>query len=226
MKILMIEDKINLTDAVQEYFKERKIALEVKNDGESGFLEALSGTYDAIILDIMLPKKDGWSIIKDLREHKINTPVLMLSALNEIDDRVKGLNLGADDYLAKPFAMRELDARIHALTRRKDEIKVETKKVGDLSLNIDTHELSCMNSNITLGLKEFEILDLLMNKYPSQIGKEYLSVKIWGYDSDTLYNSVEVYISFLRKKLKALKSKVEIIAIRGVGYKLIYESNK
>jgi Response regulators consisting of a CheY-like receiver domain and a winged-helix DNA-binding domain len=226
MKLLMIEDKVSLTDAVAEYFKREQISITVKNDGESGYLEALSGTYDVIILDIMLPKKDGWSILTDLRKEHINTPVLMLSALGEIDDKIKGLNLGADDYLAKPFAIRELDARVKALSRRKEEIKVNNKTVFDITLNRDTHELSCKENRIVLGTKEFEILDLLMEKFPNQVSKEFLTVKIWGYDSDTLYNNAEVYISFLRRKLKAMHSKVEISSIRSLGYKLEYENDK
>jgi Response regulators consisting of a CheY-like receiver domain and a winged-helix DNA-binding domain len=150
----------------------------------------------------------------------------MLSALSEIDDKVKGLNLGADDYLAKPFAMRELDARVKALSRRKSEIKLNSGSFGDIVLNRDTHELTSKEERIVLGSKEFEILDMLIEKNPNQVNKEFLTVKIWGYDSDTLYNSVEVYVSFLRRKLKALHSKVEIVSIRGLGYKLEYENNK
>lgn len=226
MKILMIEDKISLTDAVAEYFKEKKYLFEVENDGEKGYINALGGTYDVIILDIMLPNKNGLSILEDLRKNSINTPILMLSALGQIDDKIKGLNLGADDYLAKPFAMRELEARVKALGRRKEEISLNKKELGDISLNSDTHELTCLANTITLGTKKFEILNLLLEKYPSQVNKEFLTVKIWGYDSDTLYNSVEVYISFLRKKLKALHSHVEVKSIRSLGYKLEYESTK
>jgi len=226
MKLLMIEDKVSLTDAVAEYFKRESILITVANDGEKGYLEALSGTYDVIILDIMLPKKDGWSILRDLRKEKINTPVLMLSALGEIDDKVKGLNLGADDYLAKPFAIKELDARIKALARRKEEIKTDVKTIFDITLNRDDHELTCLDNKIVLGIKEFEILDILMDKYPNQVNKEFLTIKIWGYDNDTLYNNVEVYVSFLRRKLKAMHSKLIISSIRGFGYKLEYENNK
>jgi DNA-binding response OmpR family regulator len=226
MKLLMIEDKVSLTDAVAEYFKREQVPITIANDGEKGYLEALSGTYDVIILDIMLPKKDGWSILNDLRKEHIDTPVLVLSALGEIDDKVKGLNLGADDYLAKPFAIRELDARVKALSRRKEEIKLNVKTVFDITLNRDNHELTCKDNRIILGQKEFEILDMLMDKFPNQVNKEFLTVKIWGYDSDTLYNSVEVYISFLRRKLKAMHSKVIITSIRSLGYKLEYENDK
>lgn len=226
MKVLMIEDKISLTDAVSEYMNNKKIDFVVKNDGESGYLEALSDTYDVIVLDIMLPNKDGWTILQNLRESEIKTPIIMLSALSEVSDKIKGLNLGADDYLAKPFVMRELEARIRALAKRKDNIITDIKEIGDISLNRDTHELSSKDNSFTLGGKEFEIMELLFDKYPNQVNKDYLAVKVWGYDSDTLYNSVEVYISFLRKKLKALNSKVEIKSIRSLGYKLEYASSK
>lgn len=225
MKILMIEDRVSLTDAVGEYFKREKYLFDAENDGEKGYQSALDNTYDVIILDIMLPSKDGWSILKDLRENDIKTPIIMLSALSQINDKVKGLNLGADDYLAKPFAMKELEARVKALSRRKEDIAPVKNALGDLVLNTDTHELTCKDNSIDLGMKEFEIMDLLLKGYPNQVDKEFIATKIWGYDSDTLYNSVEVYISFLRKKLKSLKSQVEIKSIRSLGYILTYENS-
>ncbi|MFA6755473.1 MAG: response regulator transcription factor [Bacilli bacterium] len=223
MKVLIIEDKILLTDAINEYLTNKKILVKVCNNGLKGYEEALNNIYDVIVLDIMLPGKNGLDILKDLRSNNINTPILMLSALSEVSDKVKGLTLGADDYLAKPFAMDELLARLKVLTRRKGEILDNELKVGDLTLNKDTHELHKDSETILLGYKEYEIFSLLMEKYPNQINKDYLLDKVLGYDNDSLYNSVEVYISFLRRKLKALKSNVSIKSIRSLGYLLEVE---
>jgi len=226
MKILVIEDKVSLTDAIAEYLKQKKNIVTIKNDGEKGFVEARDEIYDVIILDIMLPHKNGLDILKDLRANKNETPIILLSALSEIDDKIRGLNLGADDYLAKPFSLDELYARILALTRRKGIVDTsDSLTFGDIILNKNSHELKANDEVIQLGIKEYEILSLLIEANPKQVNKEFLTIKIWGYDSDTLYNNVEVYVSFLRRKLKALKSNVTIKSIRSMGYILDYEKN-
>jgi DNA-binding response OmpR family regulator len=174
----------------------------------------------------MLPHKNGLDILKDLRANKNETPIILLSALSEIDDKIRGLNLGADDYLAKPFSLDELYARILALTRRKGIVDTsDSLTFGDIILNKNSHELKANDEVIQLGIKEYEILSLLIEANPKQVNKEFLTIKIWGYDSDTLYNNVEVYVSFLRRKLKALKSNVTIKSIRSMGYILDYEKN-
>lgn len=226
MKILVIEDKVSLTDAIAEYLKQKKNIVTIKNDGEKGFVEARDEIYDVIVLDIMLPHKNGLDILKDLRANKNETPIILLSALSEIDDKIRGLNLGADDYLAKPFSLDELYARILALTRRKWIVDTsDSLTFGDIILNKNSHELKANDEVIQLGIKEYEILSLLIEANPKQVNKEFLTIKIWGYDSDTLYNNVEVYVSFLRRKLKALKSNVTIKSIRSMGYILDYEKN-
>lgn len=226
MKILVIEDKVSLTDAIAEYLKQKKNIVTIKNDGEKGFVEARDEIYDVIVLDIMLPHKNGLDILKDLRANKNETPIILLSALSEIDDKIRGLNLGADDYLAKPFSLDELYARILALTRRKGIVDTsDSLTFGDIILNKNSHELKANDEVIQLGIKEYEILSLLIEANPKQVNKEFLTIKIWGYDSDTLYNNVEVYVSFLRRKLKALKSNVTIKSIRSIGYILDYEKN-
>jgi DNA-binding response OmpR family regulator len=226
MKILVIEDKVSLTDAIAEYLKQKKNIVTIKNDGEKGFVEARDEIYDVIVLDIMLPHKNGLDILKDLRANKNETPIILLSALSEIDDKIRGLNLGADDYLAKPFSLDELYARILASTRRKGIVDTsDSLTFGDIILNKNSHELKANDEVIQLGIKEYEILSLLIEANPKQVNKEFLTIKIWGYDSDTLYNNVEVYVSFLRRKLKALKSNVTIKSIRSMGYILDYEKN-
>jgi DNA-binding response OmpR family regulator len=181
---------------------------------------ALSGIYDLIILDIMMPKLDGLSVLKILRSKKIDVPVLMLSAKSELSDKVCGLNLGADDYITKPFNTEELLARIKALLRRKEKFMGDVLSFNDISLDRDTFELVCEDRRITLGKKEFQLIEMLMLNSGKSISKEKFIEKIWGFDTDAEYNSIEVYVSFLRKKLMAVGAKTEIKSIRGIGYTL------
>ena len=168
----------------------------------------------------MLPKKDGFSIVKELRASKINTPVIMLTAKDEVGDKITGLDKGADDYMTKPFVPEELLARIRALSRRQGEVIVEELSFEDLSLDISNAELRCKDKNIHLSFKEFEIMKILMSNQKTIIGKEILITKVWGDDSDAEDNNVEAYISFLRKKLSFIGSKVSLTTIRKLGYKL------
>ncbi|MTM67294.1 response regulator, partial [Turicibacter sanguinis] len=170
------------------------------------------------ILDIMLPKLNGFDILKMCRQDKIKTPILFLTAKDEIADKVRGLDLGADDYLTKPFATEELLARIRVLLRRQGEITTDTLRFHDAELNLSTYELSCGVKSVKLGLKEFNILNYLFSNGNQIVTKELLIEKVWGFDADVEYNNVEVYISFLRKKLSFIKSNVIIRTVRGVGY--------
>lgn len=220
MKILLVDDEKQLTDALGVILRKNNYAVDVSYNGEDGLDMALSGIYDLIILDIMMPKIDGLTVLKTLRNKKFSTPVLMLSAKSEISDKIDGLNLGADDYLTKPFSTDELLARIKALLRRKETFTGDVLSFGDILLNRDTIELTCNEKHISLGKKEFQILEMLILNQGKNIDKDRFIEKIWGYDTDAEYNTIEVYVSFLRKKLTAVNSKTEIKSIRGIGYTL------
>ena len=218
MRILIVEDEIRLAEAIEQILKKHKYDVDICHDGQLGLEYALSDIYDAIILDVMLPKLNGFEIIKTIRQHKVSTPVLFLTAKDNISDKVNGLDLGADDYLTKPFATEELLARIRVLLRRQGEVTYDTLSYGDATLNLSTYELSCYAKSVKLGLKEFNILTYLMANGNQIVTKELLIEKVWGFDADVDYNNVEVYISFFRKKLTFIKSSVCIKTIRGVGY--------
>lgn len=218
MRILVVEDEIRLAEAISQILKTNKYDVDVFHDGQSGLDYALTGIYDLIILDIMLPKLNGFDILKMCRQDKIKTPILFLTAKDEIADKVRGLDLGADDYLTKPFATEELLARIRVLLRRQGEITTDTLRFHDAELNLSTYELSCSVKSVKLGLKEFNILNYLFSNGNQIVTKELLIEKVWGFDADVEYNNVEVYISFLRKKLSFIKSNVIIRTVRGVGY--------
>ena len=220
MKILIVEDEKRLAQALSQIMKEAKYQTNIAYDGADGLELALYGSYDVIVLDVMLPKKDGFSIVKELRASKINTPVIMLTAKDEVGDKITGLDKGADDYMTKPFVPEELLARIRALSRRQGEVIVEELSFEDLSLDISNAELRCKDKNIHLSFKEFEIMKILMSSQKTIIGKEILITKVWGDDSDAEDNNVEAYISFLRKKLSFIGSKVSLTTIRKLGYKL------
>lgn len=220
MKILIVEDEKRLAQALSQIMKEAKYQTNIAYDGADGLELALYGSYDVIVLDVMLPKKDGFSIVKELRASKINTPVIMLTAKDEVGDKITGLDKGADDYMTKPFVPEELLARIRALSRRQGEVIVEELSFEDLFLDISNAELRCKDKNIHLSFKEFEIMKILMSNQKTIIGKEILITRVWGDDSDAEDNNVEAYISFLRKKLSFIGSKVSLTTIRKLGYKL------
>lgn len=221
MRILVVEDEEAIAEALAHILTKNKYIVDTSYDGENGYDNALSGVYDIIILDIMLPGMNGLDILKGIRKEGIMCPVLLLTAKDEISDKVKGLDLGADDYLTKPFAMEELLARVRSLSRRTDRtISDNTLKYADISLNTGTYELSCGENSFKLGLKEYSIMEYLLNNPGKVISKEMLIEKIWGYDSDAEYNNVEVYISFIRKKLRHIHSAATIKTVRGVGYRL------
>lgn len=219
MNILIVDDEKQLVSAVSTILKRNNYSVDGAYDGEEGLDFALTGIYDLIILDVMMPKMDGLTLLKILRSKKIDTPILLLTAKSEVADKIVGLNLGADDYLTKPFNTDELLARIKALLRRKENFSGNELKFFDITLNRDTFTLSS-KSEMTLGKKEFQILEMLMLANGKTIEKERLIEKIWGFDSEAEYNTVEVYVSFLRRKLSAIGSKTEIRSIRGIGYTL------
>ncbi|MBU3114067.1 response regulator transcription factor [Clostridium lacusfryxellense] len=219
MRILIVEDEIHLAEALTHILRKKNYTVDAAYDGELGLDNALSSIYDIIILDIMLPKVDGITILKEIRKEGISTPVILLTAKGEISDKIIGLDSGADDYLAKPFATEELLARIRALSRRKGELLPDdTLNFGDITLNTNTLNLSSGKSDVKLTLKESNLLELLISRAKFATSKEIIIEKIWGFDSEVEHNHVEVYISFLRKKLVHLNSKVVINTVRGVGY--------
>lgn len=221
MRLLLVEDEIQLSEALNQILSKNKYLVDVVYNGEDGLDYGLTDIYDVIILDIMLPKLNGLEVIRKLRKENIKTPVILLTAKGEIEDRVKGLDSGGDDYLVKPFSIEELLARLRALTRRQGEIiNNNILCFGDIKLNISSYELEGPCNNIKLSLKEFEIIRCFIQKPKMIITKDELISKIWGYDSDAEYNNIEVYISFLRKKLKYIESISNITTVRGVGYKL------
>ncbi|AEY67302.1 response regulator transcription factor [Clostridium sp. BNL1100] len=226
MRILIVEDEIHLAEALSQILRKNNYTVDIAYDGSTGLDNALSGIYDLILLDIMLPNMDGISVLKHIRSENILTPVILLTAKGEIADKVKGLDSGADDYLPKPFATEELLARIRATSRRKGEIVSDTTmKYGDIELNTATLKLTCGSREIKLILKESQLLELLIMRKTSVTSKEIVIEKLWGFDSDAEHNNVEVYISFLRKKLAFLNSSVVINTVRGVGYTLEARNN-
>ncbi|MBO5772899.1 MAG: response regulator transcription factor [Clostridia bacterium] len=225
MKVLIIDDEKQLVSALTAIFNKNQITTDCAYDGEEGLEYVLTQLYDVIVLDVMLPKLNGFEVLKKMRQKGISTPVLLLSAKSETADKIEGLETGADDYLTKPFDSRELIARIKALTRRKGAFFGNDLSFGDLVLNTDTHKLSCGNKDISLGSKEYQIMEMLLRNTERIISKDLIIEKVWGFDSEVEYNNVEVYLSFLRRKLTSLSSKVVIRPIRSVGYKLELEND-
>ena len=219
MRVLIVEDEVRLASTLQDLLELNGYTADVSHDGESGLDNALSGIYDVVLLDVMLPKQDGFTVLRRLRAAGNATPVLMLTARSELSDRVEGLDCGADYYLTKPFEPKELLACIRALTRRQPELRnTDVLEYGDLKLIKNSFTLSCGDRSLRLSRKEFDMMELLMLNRELVITKENLLLKIWGYESDAEDNNVEVYISFLRKKLEHLHSAVKIKTIRMVGY--------
>ena len=220
MKILIADDEVQLADALGELFRRNKFVADVVYDGEDAYFYAKKGDYDVIILDVMMPKMDGFEVVSRLRQNKIKTSVLILTALDEVSSRVKGLDCGADDYLTKPFASEELLARVRALTRRQSEFVYDELTFHDLKLNTSNYTLSCGQKVVSLGAKEYEIMRLLLANPTQVISKDTIISKVWGLDSDITENNVEAYMSFLRKKLFFIGSKVNISSKRMLGYYL------
>ncbi|MBO5356499.1 MAG: response regulator transcription factor [Clostridia bacterium] len=222
MRILIVEDEKRLAEALCQILTEQKYMVDTVYDGRDGYDYAKSGIYDVIILDIMLPYMDGYEVLSKLRKDKVSSAIMLLTAKDTVSDKVKGLDLGADDYMTKPFSTEELLARVRMLSRRRGEIVLNTIEYGDIVLNIDTSELSCTKTEKTVRLiyKEARLLELFLSRPEIITSKDEIIVKIWGYDSNAGDNNVEAYISFLRKKLNFVGCKTEIISIKKLGYRL------
>lgn len=221
MRLLLAEDEKDLSDALVTVLKHNNYSVDAVYNGQDALDYLTEGdNYDGAILDIMMPKLDGISVLKQVRAQGNHLPILMLTAKSEIDDRVNGLDSGADDYLTKPFSMKELLARIRAMTRRQAETTDAILQFGDLKLDRSTYQLSTPNGELRLANKEYQMLEMLMTNPGQIISVEQFMDKIWGYDSEAEFNVVWVYISYLRKKLTSLQSAVQIKATRGLGYSL------
>ena len=221
MRILLIEDEKRLSDAIVHLLKRNNHLVDAVYDGESGYDYIMSDIYDVVILDVMLPKMNGFDVLKNVRQEDNQVPIIMLTARSQVEDKVHGLDYGADDYLSKPFETEELLARLRALGRRKStEMVQETFKVGDVEFDQRTLKLSSSKKSVVLSHLESELFMLLYNNQKIITSKEMIIVKLWGYDSDAEDNNVEVYISFLRKKLRFVSKAVCIKTTRGVGYSL------
>ena len=219
MRVLVVEDEARLADTVRDLLELDGYSVDVRHDGVSGLDDALTGIYDVCLLDVMLPKMNGFDVLRRLRESGSALPVLLLTARSEVEDRVEGLDSGADYYLTKPFEPRELLACVRALTRRQPELrKTDVMEYGDLALEKRTFTLRRGDRSVRLSRKEYDLMELLMLNRERVLTKETILVKVWGYETDAEMNSVEVYDSFLRRKLAHLRSRVHIRTLRMAGY--------
>ncbi|MCD8381651.1 MAG: response regulator transcription factor [Clostridiales bacterium] len=219
MKILVIEDERLLADSIKTLLEAQGFQAEVAYDGETGAEYAELGVYDLLILDVMMPRMDGFQLARQVRRQHNSVPILMLTAKSDVTDRVEGLNAGADYYLTKPFDTRELLACVNALLRRQGE-QVDVLTFGDTSLDLASGSLFCGENRIRLSAKEFEVMRLLMQRGDRNLPKEQILAKVWGFDSNAVENHVEVYVGFLRKKLRSIGSGIRIEAVRRMGYHL------
>ncbi len=225
MRILIIEDEVRLAEAISHILKENKYLVDMVTTGDDGYHYIMTDNYDVVILDVMLPVMNGFEILKKVRSEGNNSKIIMLTAKGEVEDKVLGFELGADDYLPKPFATKELLARIKALGRRNLNYESDLKSFGDIVFNASTYKLNSNDKNVTLTYLEGQLLELLLARKNIITPKESIIVKLWGYDSEADDNNVEVYISFLRKKLKYLEASVIIKTTRNVGYSLEVNDN-
>lgn len=222
MKLLYAEDEPALSEAVVDYLTYHKYIVDAVYNGEDAYDYAISGGYDGIILDIMMPKRDGLEVLSALRQNGCRTPVLLLTAKTQVEDRIQGLDTGADDYLPKPFDMGELIARIRAMLRRREEYHPDLIRFGDLTLDLQSGAINVGKMSFQLPKQEYRVMEQLMLNHTLYLSSEQLLVKAWGYDAETDLNIVWLYISYLRKRLSAMESRVEIVSKRNVGYKLEY----
>lgn len=220
MKLLYAEDERSLSEAVVDILTYHKFIVDAVYNGEDAYDYAISGNYDGIILDIMMPGQDGIEVLSSLREKGYKTPILLLTAKTQVEDRIRGLDAGADDYLPKPFDMGELLARVRAMLRRREEFHPDLIRFGDLTLNIQSGTLSCNETEFALPKQEYRLMEQLMINHNIYLSTEDLLAKAWGYDTETDTNSVWLYISYLRKRLSAINSTVEIVSKRNIGYRL------
>lgn len=222
MRILVVEDNLRLADTLADALRAENYMVDIANDGLQGYEDAASGIYDILILDLMLPKMNGYEILSSLRSDGNHIPVLILSARSELDDKLQGFRVGADDYVTKPFEIEELIMRIQAITRRRisQDIDMQFLRAGDLAFDNNTCEISNINTGKSMKIsgKEMQLCEFLLINQNQVLEKEQIATKIWGYDSNAEYNNVEVYISFLRRKFQHLQVNTRIRAVRGVGY--------
>ena len=219
MQILVVEDDVRLAQALCRILEESGYNTDAVHDGQSGLDYAESGIYDVVILDVMLPKMDGFTVVSNLRRAGVNTPVLLLTARDAVPDKICGLDSGADDYMTKPFSPAELMAHLRALTRRQGEVIFEKLDAGDLSLTLESSDLTCGQKTIHLSFKEFSLAKVLMSNAGQVVSKELLIERVWGVESSAEDNNVEAYVSFLRKKMRFLGSQACIETIRKAGYR-------
>ncbi len=220
MNVLVVEDERNLADAIVKILEDEGYNAEATYDGKAGLTCAKSGLYDAIVLDVMLPGMSGYDVVNKMRHAGVSTPVLMLTARTSTEDKVRGLDSGADDYMTKPFEAPELLARLRALTRRRGDVVIDEIKFADIRLDLNTHDLSCAEKSVHLSGKEFEVLSILMGSSSRVVSKQDLLTRVWGTDGEASENSVEAYVSFIRKKLSHIGSKVQVTTLRMLGYRL------
>lgn len=220
MKLLYAEDERQLSEAVVDILTYHKYLVDAVDNGRDAYDYALSGDYDGIILDIMMPGRDGLEVLSALRKNGCRTPILLLTAKTQVEDRIRGLDAGADDYLPKPFDMGELLARVRAMRRRREDFHPDLLTFGDLSLNIQSGTLSCRGTDFVLPKQEYRLMEQLMENHRIFLSSEELLVRAWGYDAETDVGSVWLYISYLRKRLAAMNSSVEIVSKRNIGYRL------
>ncbi len=220
MRLLYAEDERALSEAVTDILTYHKYIVDTAYNGEDAYDYAVAGEYDGIILDIMMPKRDGLEVLSALRKNGCRTPVLFLTAKAQVEERIQGLDAGADDYLPKPFDMGELLARVRAMLRRREEFQPDLISFGDLTLNIQSGTLSCGGTEFILPKQEYRLMEQLMLNQNIFLSTEELLVKAWGYDAKTDINSVWLYISYIRKRLSAMNSEVEIVSKRNIGYRL------
>lgn len=224
MRLLIAEDELDLAEALTVFFEKNQFSVDAVGDGFSAYEYASSGEYDAIILDVMMPKMNGVEVLQKLRQEGVKTPVMMLTAKAEKDDRITGFNAGADDYLPKPFEPDELICRVRAMLRRSEEYKPTVLSFGDVSLNCATGMMESHGKKIRLSGREFQVMELFMRSPNVVFSADRIMERVWGWDSDAEINVVWVHISNLRKKLKSISSCVSIYANRGIGY--VLEANK
>ncbi len=222
MRVLLAEDEKRMAAALVALLKQEKYDVDHVSDGKAALVTLESGVYDIAVLDVMMPEMNGFDVARNARHKGVKTPILMLTAKSQLDDKVEGLDSGADDYLTKPFQTKELLARIRALGRRSANFQDGSLRYGDLSLDTSTATLACMSTgqSVRLSEKELRILEYMFSNQGQIMTREQLAVKIWGFDNEAEYNNVEVYMSFTRKKLTFVGSGVEIKAVRGLGYEL------
>lgn len=225
MKILLVEDEKALSDIVKELLLKKNYLVDTVYDGEAGYHYGKDANYDLILLDVMLPKMDGFSVLQALRKEQVSTPIIMLTAKTEIDDKVQGLEYGADDYIGKPFDNKELLARVASALRRRTQPFLDKLAFGDLILNKSDLTVSAKNKSFPLSAKEFQILEMLVANQPMIISRVKMIEKIWGYDFEGDSNIVDVYISVIRKKLKSINSQSKIKAVRSMGYRMEYQDD-